>query len=134
MTTPNVRFINPASLPKPTGYSHVAEITGGRIVYISGQIPVDANGNVVGAGDLRAQTMQVFANLRSALEAVGADFTSVVKLGFFLIDMSQIAIVREVRDQFLDPNNPPASTAVQVSGLVRKEFQVEIDAVAVIGN
>lgn len=132
MANPTLRFINPPSLPKPTGYSHIAEVSGGRTVYISGQVPLDASGNLIGPGDLRAQTTQVFNNLKHALEAVGADFPSVAKLGFYLLDISQVAIVREVRDQFLDPRNPPASTAVQVSGLVRKEFLVEIDAIAVI--
>jgi enamine deaminase RidA (YjgF/YER057c/UK114 family) len=132
MANPNVRFTNPAALPKPTGYSHVAEVSGGRIVYISGQVPLDANGNLVGSGDLGAQTTQVFHNLKHALQSVGADFPSVVKLGFYLLDISQVAVVREVRDQFLDPHNPPTSTALQVSGLVRKEFLIEIDAVAVV--
>src|SRR5579863_10285527 len=62
-----IRRLNPAGLYPPNGYTHVVEATGGRTVYISGQVPMDANGNVVGAGDFRAQVTQVFENLKTAL-------------------------------------------------------------------
>ncbi|HLD93582.1 MAG TPA: RidA family protein [Anaerolineales bacterium] len=129
----NIRFINPSSLAKPFGYSHVVQVTGGTTFYISGQVPLDAEGNWWGEGDLRAQATQVFRNLKAALEAAGADFNSVVKLGFYLTDISQIAVVREVRDQYINTENPPASTAVQVSRLFRDGILIEVDAIAVKG-
>lgn len=87
----------------------------------------------MGEGDLRAQATQVFRNLKAALEAAGADFNSVVKLGFYLTDISQIAVVREVRDQYINTDNPPASTTVQVSRLFRDGIIIEVDAIAVKG-
>src|SRR5262252_1732307 len=97
MAAPVVRRSNPATMHTPTGYTHVAEVTAGRPVYISGQIALDAAGELIGPGDLAAQARQVFENLRLALDAVGATFDDVVKLTYFLIDISQIAVVREVR-------------------------------------
>lgn len=134
MTTqnPSVRFINPATISKPTGYTHVVEVTGGKTVYISGQIAFDSEGKVVGVGDLTAQAHQVFANLRAALEAVGADFTQVVKLNYYLLDMSQLPTVREIRNQYINTAQPPASTAVEVSRLAQPDLLIEIEAVAII--
>jgi len=134
MTTqnPNIRFINPVAISQPTGYTHVVEVTGGKTVYISGQIAFDSQGKVVGVGDLAAQTHQVFANLRAALASVGADFSEVVKLNYYLLDMSQLPTVREIRNQYINTAQPPASTAVQVGGLAHPDLLIEIEAVAVI--
>lgn len=79
-----VRFINPKTLSKPPGYTHVVEVTGGRTVYIAGQIALDSSDSVVGRGDFRAQSVQVFENLKAALEAVGASFDDVVKLNIYM--------------------------------------------------
>lgn len=129
---PTVRFINPASLPRPVGYSHVAEVSSGKTIYISGQVALDRSGNLVGLHDLHAQAQQVFTNLQAALQAVGADFNGVVKLNYYLLDISQIQLVREVRDQFVNTQQPPASSAVEVRRLFRDDLLIEIDAVAVI--
>jgi reactive intermediate/imine deaminase len=132
-TTPaNARFINPPTMATPRGYTHVAEVMNGRTVYISGQIALNQSGAIVGVGDMRAQAEQVFANLKAALEAVGANFSHVVKLNVYTVDIAQIAAIREVRDRYVTTENPPASTAVEVRRLVRDEFLVEIEAVAVI--
>lgn len=131
-STINARFINPPAISKPTGYTHVVEVTGGKTVYISGQIAFDAAGNVVGVGDLAAQTQQVFANLKAALESVGADFSHIVKWTFFVRDMSQLPIIREIRNQYTNPAQPPASTAVEVSRLAHPDLLIEIEAIAVI--
>ena len=127
-----IRFVNPSSLPRPVGYSHIAEASGGKTVYVSGQVALDRSGNLIGPGDLRAQTQQVFTNLKAALEAVGADFSTVVKLTYFLLDISQIQIVREVRDQFVNVQQPPASSAVEVRRLFRDDLLIEVEAIAVI--
>jgi enamine deaminase RidA (YjgF/YER057c/UK114 family) len=118
-------------MPPANGYSHVAEVTGGRTIYLSGQIAVDRNGKLVGEGDIRAQAQQVFENLKAGLEAVGADFSHMVKLNFYLLDASQIQVVREVRDQYVNRQSPPASTAVEIRNFVREGLLIEIDAVAV---
>ncbi|HLG74774.1 MAG TPA: RidA family protein [Ktedonobacteraceae bacterium] len=126
----SIRFTNPSTLATPPGYTHVAEITRGRIVYISGQIALDQAGNIVGAGDFHAQARQVFENLKAALAAVGADFTHVVKLNIYLRDMANLLLLREVRDQYVNTQQPPASTAVEVSRLAQDAFLLEVEAVA----
>jgi len=134
MDTQSHRFINPGTIARPTGYSHAVEARGNRTIYISGQVALDRQGNVVGPGDMSAQAEQVFKNLQAALAAAGASFDDVVKLGFFVVDISQMQAVREVRNRFLNPERLPASTAVEVKGLVRKELLVEVEAVAVLAD
>ncbi|WP_349898951.1 RidA family protein [Parafrigoribacterium soli] len=126
------RFLNPASLHAPSGYSHVAETSGGRTIYLSGQVALSPEGEIVGRNDTRAQAHQVFTNLSNALAAVGATFEDVVKLTYFMIDMADFPAVREVRDSFVNTAQPPASSAVQVSGLVFDWIRLEVEAVAVI--
>jgi enamine deaminase RidA (YjgF/YER057c/UK114 family) len=127
-------FINPETMHHPTGYTHVVEVTAGRPVYIAGQVALDPTGALVGPGDIGAQTRQVFDNLQAALQAVGAGFEQVVKLTYYLVDANQLPDVREVRDQYLNPQQPPASTAVEVRRLVRDELLLEVEAVAVIAS
>jgi enamine deaminase RidA (YjgF/YER057c/UK114 family) len=113
------RHSSPGTLHKPFGYSHVVEITNGRLVFLAGQVALDSDGNTVGLGDLRAQTEQVFSKIDAGLASVGADFSSLVKMTTYLTDMSGVAILREVRDRYLDLENPPGSTAIQVPALAR---------------
>jgi enamine deaminase RidA (YjgF/YER057c/UK114 family) len=126
----HVRHLNPATMAPAKGYTPVVDVTGGRTIYISGQVPVDRSGAVVGVGDLRAQTRQVFENIKAGLEAAGATFADVIKLNFFVLDVSQVQVVRDVRDLYVDTKRPPASTLVEVRRLVRDEFLIEVDAIA----
>ncbi len=127
------RFLNPPALPAPKGYSHVVEVpAGARLLYLSGQVPLDSTGALVGGTDFRAQAHQVFKNLRAGLAAGGASFADVVKLTFYLVDVKQLPVLREVRDEYLNTSAPPASTLVEVSGLFRDDVLLEIDAVAVV--
>ena len=125
------RFLSPDTLPRPFGYSHVVDAPAGRIVYVSGQVPLDAAGELVGAGDFAAQARQVFVNLNAALEAAGLGWNDVVKLNFFVTDLSEIAALREIRDEYVNTEQPPASTLVQVAALFRPDVMFEADAVAV---
>jgi reactive intermediate/imine deaminase len=125
-----IRRVNPPGLYPPNGYTHVVEATGGRTLYISGQVPMDPKGNVVGSGNFRAQTTQVFENLKRALAAAGAGFGDVVKSNYYVLDMSNIGILREVRAQYVGAA-PPASTLVEVKRLANDAFLVEIEVVAV---
>lgn len=129
---PVIRISNPPTLAKPRGYSHVAEVLAGRTIYIAGQVALDKDGNLVGKGDFRAQCVQVFENLKAALASVGADFTHIVKLNNYFTDMSAITAYREVRDQYVNTQQPPASTAVQVVRLAREEWLIEVEAIAVV--
>jgi enamine deaminase RidA (YjgF/YER057c/UK114 family) len=129
------RFSNPPALPAPRGYSHVAEVpAGSRLIYLSGQVPLDSTGALVGAGDFRAQAEQVFRNLETGLAAAGAGFEDVVKLTIYLLDAGQLPALREVRDRHIRADAPPTSTLVVVRGLFRPDVLLEIEAVAAVGN
>jgi enamine deaminase RidA (YjgF/YER057c/UK114 family) len=119
-------------MPKSVGYSQIATVTGGTIVFISGQVALDNSGNVVGNDDFRTQAEQVFSNLRAAMKALGGNFSDVVKLNYYLVDLSHLPELRDVRDKYITVSNPPTSTAVQVTRLFRPEFLVEVEAVAVL--
>jgi len=120
----------PDGLAPGPGYSHV--VTGrGRWVAISGQVALDEAGQVVGEGDPEAQVRQVFVNLGRALAAAGASFGDVIKLNWYLTDLTILPVVRAVRDEYVDTARPPASTAVQVAALVRPELMIEIEAWAI---
>jgi reactive intermediate/imine deaminase len=127
-----VKRSNPPTLSKPTGYTHVVEFNGpGRTIYISGQIALDKDGQVVGAGNMKAQAEQVFKNLQLALEAAGAKFSDVVKMNYYITDMDQAPAVREVRARYLG-DTAPASTLVQVVKLARPEFMLEVEVIAAV--
>ncbi len=128
----NIHFSNPPTMATPRGYSHIAEVTGGRTVYISGQIALNPAGEIVGVGDMAAQAEQVFANLAAALEAAGTDFAHVAKLTIYTLDITQLPAVRAVRDRYVNTASPPASTAVEVRRLALDGLLVEIEAIAVI--
>jgi enamine deaminase RidA (YjgF/YER057c/UK114 family) len=128
-----IRRTNPAALYAPNGYTHVVEATGGRSIYLSGQTPVDKQGNVIGLGDFRAQAVQVFENLKIALAAAGAGFGDVAKANYYVLDTANIAVLREVRRGYLG-SAAPASTLVEVRKLAREEFLVEIEMIAVCAN
>jgi enamine deaminase RidA (YjgF/YER057c/UK114 family) len=129
-----VRFINPPGLAQNPRYTHVVEISKGHLVLISGQVAFDKDGNLVGKGDMRAQTTQVFENLKSALDSVGATFNDVVKLNSFLVNMSDnLAAYRDVRAKYLAANrHQPASTTVGVASLVHPDLLLEIEAHVVL--
>jgi len=125
-----VRRSNPETMRPPTGYTHAVSASGGRTIYISGQVPVDKEGKVVGVGDFTAQTRQVFENVKAALATADATMADVIKVSIYLTDASLIAKFREVRDEYFK-SDPPASTAVEVRALLRPEVMVEMDAIAV---
>lgn len=124
---------NPPTLTTPRGYSHVVEATGGRTIYVSGQVALDKHGRVVGAGDMAAQTRQVFENLKLALGAADASLDDIVKITVFVTDVAQAPAVREVRDEYLTKAKP-ASSLVQITALFMPELLIEIEAVAVVGG
>jgi enamine deaminase RidA (YjgF/YER057c/UK114 family) len=125
--------INPAGMSAPVGpYAHVVSAPpGGRLVFCAGAVAFDGNGEVVGRGDIVAQTRQVMENLRQALSAAGATFADVVKVTNYVTDASQWPQVLPVRAEYL--NQPyPVSTFVEVSALMFPELLIEIEAVAVV--
>mgnify|MGYP001210748658 CR=1 FL=1 len=125
------RFLKPDTLPAPFGYSQVVESTGSRIVHVAGQVPLNAQNELVGEGDFQTQVRQAFENVRLALEATGMTFNEVVKMQFFLTDIANLPQVREIRDEYINTDQPPASTSMQVVALFRPEVMFEMDVVAI---
>ena len=127
-------IFNPGSVPKPMGpYSQGVVTTGGKLVFISGQVPQDGSGNLVGKGDLEAQTKQVFANLKSMVEAAGGTVANIVKITIFMVKVTPQAyeILGRVRREFWS-GDFPASTLVEINRLASPDFLIEIEAFAVI--
>jgi enamine deaminase RidA (YjgF/YER057c/UK114 family) len=131
---PKHKFLNPDTIAKPIGYTHVVEATApGRTIFISGQLGLDLDNKIVGSpGDFAAQAEQTFVNLKNALAAVGANFTHVVKFTSYFTDISHLGVFREVRDRFVDTAAPPASTAIAISTLARPGALIEVEAIAVV--
>ncbi len=125
-----IDHITPSDVAPGFGYSHVVAATG-RLIAVSGQVALDESGQLVGPGDPEAQARQVFENLRRCLAAADATFADVVKLTVYVTDLAAMTAVRAVRDEYVDTTRPPASSAVQVAGLVLPELLLEIDALAV---
>ena len=125
--------INPDGAPAPVGpYVQVTVAPpGGRLVYCSGAVSLDADGNVVGEGDVEAQTRQTLDNLKLALEAAGATFEDVVKINSYVTDFSLFPQIAPVRAEYLKEPYP-ASTTVEVSALIFPELMIEIEAIAIV--
>ncbi len=137
MATPSKEFLNPKALMPPVGYSHVAKVNSGTIVYVAGQVSSDASGKLVGEGDFEAQAEQVFRNLKAAVEAAGGTMADIVKLNVYLVaevDQADVPKMRAIRDRYVNAEKPPASTLVVVSRLARPGWLIEIEAVAAIGG
>jgi reactive intermediate/imine deaminase len=126
--------LNPEGLMTPFGpFVQVTSAPAGRLVFVSGQISVDADGNVLGIGDIVAQTRQVMENLKLALAAAGAGFEDVVKITNYVTDKSEYPLVAPVREEYL--HEPyPASTLIEVSSLIFPELKIEIEAIAVVAG
>jgi reactive intermediate/imine deaminase len=128
----DVQLLIPETMSKSIGYSQVAKVSGGALVFIAGQVALDKSGAIVGKGDFQAQIQQVFENLKAAVEAAGGTFNDVIKLNIYVLNLSDLPKFREIRDRYINLKNPPASTLVQVAGLFRPDFLVEVEAVAVV--
>ncbi|MEK6262650.1 MAG: RidA family protein [Planctomycetota bacterium] len=128
------RLVSSSTLCPTFGWTHVVSTTGGKTIPISGQVGINERVEVVGRGDLKAQTEQAFHNISLALAAVGATFRDVVKTGLFVVGLKpeHVPIIREVRSRFVSAEHPPASTLVSVSALVGPDWLIEIEAVAIL--
>lgn len=126
--------LNPATLSPPRNYTHVTIVTAARQIHISGQVGVNAAGEIVGKGDLAAQTEQTYTNLGHALAAAGATLANVFKVVTYVVDISpdKVATIRAARKKFVGDGPYPASTMVGVTGLVHPDLLIEIEAIAAI--
>jgi enamine deaminase RidA (YjgF/YER057c/UK114 family) len=130
-------IFSPATLPPPVGYSHIAKVNKGTMIYLAGQVSSDASGKLVGEGDFGAQAEQVFKNLKIAVEAAGGVMADIVKMNIYLVaevGQDDVPKLRAVRDRYVNTAKPPASTLVVVSRLARPGWLVEIEAVAALDD
>ncbi len=123
---------NPPGVVKPFGiFSTAAWQPEGRVLHISGHVAQNPDGNTVGVGDIKAQTRQALKNIQTVLASVGGRMSDIAKVTIFVTDVSKLREIHEVRAEFFQPPYP-ASTLVEISRLVRPEWMIEIEAVAVI--
>ena len=128
-------LLNPADLEPPVGYSHVAKITGGKIVHVAGQAPFDANGQVVGKRDFVAQFAQVMRNLKVAVEAAGGRPNQYAVLTIYITDLQAYwdnkkplgDSYRQIFGKYF-----PAITLVEVKRLYNPDCMIEISGIAVL--
>ena len=137
MPKPSKEYLSPKTLIPPggAGYSHIAKVNKGTIVYLSGQVSSDATGKLIGEGDFEAQVEQVFHNLKLAIEAAGGTMADIVKLNYYVVaELDQVAVpkLRPIRDRYINVENTPASTFLVVTRLMRPGWLIEIEAVAAI--
>jgi reactive intermediate/imine deaminase len=127
------RVLKPASIRAKGSYSPGWEVSNGRMVFVAGQVPWDAEGRTVAKGDVAGQTRQVFENIRTILAESGATLGDVIKITIFAADIRYRDAINQVRSEvFTSPY--PASTQVAVAALVDPEWMVEIEAVAFVSD
>jgi enamine deaminase RidA (YjgF/YER057c/UK114 family) len=129
------KYINPPTLLQPRGYTHIVTVDGpGKMVFISGQVSVDKEGKLVGAGDLKTQIKQAGTNLKLALEAAGATAADIVKTNTYIVNYKQsdYSALRDARSELFPSGDPPASTLVGVTSLAVEGLMVEMEAIAVV--
>jgi enamine deaminase RidA (YjgF/YER057c/UK114 family) len=130
-------FFSPGVLPPSAGYSQITKVNKATLIYISGQVPNDASGKLVGEGNFEAQVEQVYVNLKLAVEAAGGTMADIVKINTYLVapvDQAAIPKLRAIRDRYVNTAKPPASTLVMVSRLVSPDWLVEVEAVAALDD
>ncbi len=134
LAEPEIRLFNPPGLWQPSTFSQIGTARGGTTIYISGQTARDPQGNVVGEGDLKAQTVRVFENLKTALAAVQADFNAVVKINTYVKNLrsDDRIMIAETIGRYFPAGRRPAHTLVGVPALATDDLLIEIEAIAVV--
>ena len=129
-----MKAINPPDANIP-GISQAMLVEEGRLLLLSGHVPFESEGQLV-TNDLAAQLRQAFVNMQATLEAAGADFSNVARITLFVrdYDASKLDAIRQVRDEFVNRETPPASALIGVAQLFHPDVLVEIDAVAVLSE
>ena len=130
-------IVETKGLPSPLGaYNHVISVRPGKLIYVAGQVAVDENGQVVGEGDLAAQTRQTYLNLGQALASAGAGFSDVVKFNTYIKKgealQNYMDARREVFARIYPDGDVPAHTLLVIEALVREELLIEVEAVAAL--
>jgi len=126
------KVITPKTLHRPFGYAHAIQID--NTIYISGQIPLDQEMNVVGKNDIAVQTERVYENLRKVIEEAGGSMSSIVMLNIYCTDLEAYdKKTRHLRKKYFG-DSYPATTAIEVKRLYRPDFMIEVEAIAVLDN
>ena len=132
---PNQRkkALNPSVVAKPLKqyYSNAVRSEAGPLLWISGQVSLDKNGDLIGKGDLRAQAIQVLENIKGILADSGAEMEDIVKVTVYVTDIRAFNDIADIREDYF-PMFGPASVICEVSALAWPEFEIEIEAVAVV--
>jgi 2-iminobutanoate/2-iminopropanoate deaminase len=125
--------IVPAGLSIPPGLSPAILIKGGNLLLLSGLVSFNSEGVIVG-DDVESQLLQTFENIATTLKAAGADFHSVARFTYYIVNYqpSHLQVIRSVRDRFINLAKPPASTLIGVAALALPKLLVEVDAIAVV--
>jgi reactive intermediate/imine deaminase len=133
MAEPRRLSSNPVGVAPPLKghYSNAVRVSAGPLLFVAGQIALDPAGIFVGVGDIRAQAVQVHENIRTILNANGADMKDVVKVTVYVKDISAFSSIADIRLRYF-PNNGPASAIVEITNLALPEALIEIEAVAVV--
>lgn len=123
------QITNPGTIHAPTGYSHVAVATGSRLAFVAGQVALEQDYSLVGAGDLAAQTRKTMENLRLALDEFGAGWDDVVKATVYTTQPTEVQTIGAVMAEAMGDAAPPAQVVLGVTGLALPDLMIEIDLV-----
>lgn len=128
------QFLNPEYVFDSKTFTHTVAVTGGKLVFISGQVSYDREGKVIGKGDIRAQCERIFESLGHCLAVAGATFYDVIKLNGYMVDSNPeaVRVYREVRSRYLNPAQLPASTLVGVQRLAHEDLLLEVEVIACV--
>ena len=126
----SVERSNPSALANPPGYSHV--VKDGTTIYMAGQLARNSQGETIGAGDFSAQAEQVFKNIQAALESVGSNMNSIMKMNTFMTHREDIPAYRVVRAKYVPDDSLPVSTLILCSGLADPVFRIEVEVIATV--
>lgn len=134
---PGFEILNPEGVHAPPGkYSHAARVEGSALLVVAGQVALDTGGELVGEGDVRAQTQQVFRNMEAVLAGAGASFADVVEFTYYVVGREHVQGFIEARTSIFDAAYPdgryPPATLLVVGGLANERFLVEVSALAAV--
>lgn len=126
----NRRFVNPGTMAQLDGFTHAVRV--GFVTYVSGEVPLDSSGRLVGPGDLAAQAKQAFANLNLVLRIAGNVPADVVKLTVYVVNYhpQDLAVIRQAAPEFFQDKNPPAGLVLGVQALPQEGMLIAVDAIA----
>ena len=125
------KIINPKNVHRRPNYNQGILVDGGKLLFMAGQTAVDAQGNVVGKGDIEAQARQVYENMKLVLDEAGGTFDDIVKTTIYITDIKNREGLHQVRKKYFT-GDQATSTLLIIKGLAREEFLMEVEAIAVI--